>query len=157
MEVSADAEVRTILERGKEFGLQSPSLAAFSVDVVTKVSTCTPEEGIHSIGIFKLPSNLSAEDYCEKFRRLAENFVGLPMIASDLLRYELWLQNKVLDYATPEPMFIIRGESQGWKNLIEIIEVQESEKMILDAELDFGLNTDTEFYTVDVVTKIDKY
>ncbi|KAJ7676534.1 hypothetical protein DFH06DRAFT_1428042, partial [Mycena polygramma] len=162
MEVSADAEVKTILERGKEFGLQSPSLAAFSVDVITKISPCTPEQGINSIGIFKLPGNLSAEDYREKFRRLAENFIEMPLIASDLLRYELassvkWLQNKVLDHPSHEPMLIIRGESQSWKNLIEIIEVQESEKMILDEELDFEINTDAGFYTVDVVTKINKY
>ncbi|KAJ6493903.1 hypothetical protein C8R47DRAFT_1267200 [Mycena vitilis] len=157
MEVSADAEVKTILERGREFGLQSPTLAAFSVDVITKISPCTSEQGINSIGVFKLPGNLSAEDYREKFRRLAENFIEMPLIASDLLRYELWLQNKVLDHPSHEPMLIIRGESQSWKNLIEIIEVQESEKMILDEELDFEINTDAGFYTVDVVTKINKY
>ncbi|KAJ7288872.1 hypothetical protein C8J57DRAFT_1281464 [Mycena rebaudengoi] len=160
--VLQNPEVEKLFDSAKEFGHQKGT-SAFATDVVQKIDHPTTQHGIHSIGIYTVPAHLSLDEYGQKFHRVVENFLALPAVKKNLLKYELWLQKDVLNehgsalgFPTPEPIFIIRAESQNLSNLIELIRVEEAQKVVGDAKADFAFNANASFFTMDIVTKMEK-
>jgi hypothetical protein len=87
-EVLQNPEVKKLFDSAKEFGHQKGT-SAFATDVVQKIDHPTTQHGIHSIGIYTVPAHLSLDEYGQKFHRVVENFLALPAVKKNLLKYEL--------------------------------------------------------------------
>jgi hypothetical protein len=88
LEVLQNPEVEKLFDSAKEFGLQKGT-SAFATDVVQKIDHPTTQHGIHSIGIYTVPVHLSLDEYSQKFHRVVDNFLALPAVKKNVLKYEL--------------------------------------------------------------------
>jgi len=80
--------VQQLVEAAKQFGLQSGA-CVFPADIVSKIDSPSVEDAVHIIGIYKVPRDLTAEEYGQKFNAFVENYVALPAIQKNLVKYEL--------------------------------------------------------------------
>ncbi|KAJ7690884.1 hypothetical protein B0H17DRAFT_1201453 [Mycena rosella] len=163
VEVLLDAEVQKLFQKAEEFGLQSGT-AAFSADVVPKINrNVSTQNPVHILGIYKVPTHLSRDEYGQKFHAFVEKYIALPAIQKNLVRYEVWQQNDAvgdrmqdLGHPVSEPTFLVRAESETLDHVIEYLNDPQARKLVQEAKQDFGFNTNACLFTADVVTKIDK-
>ncbi|KAJ7928351.1 hypothetical protein B0H13DRAFT_2311629 [Mycena leptocephala] len=94
---------------------------------------------------------------------LVDDFVALPIIQKNLMKYGMWLQNNSLDdlirtfdYAAPSPISVLRGECESWDKTLEMMKDPQAQKMLLDAGKDFDFTIGRSLFSMDVVTKIHK-
>ncbi|KAJ7205966.1 hypothetical protein GGX14DRAFT_397247 [Mycena pura] len=165
VEVLADAEVQKLFQKTEDFGLQSATFA-FSADVAPKINrnVTSTQKPVRIVGIYKVPTHLSRDEYGQKFHAFVEKYIALPAIQKNLVRYEVWQQNDAvgdrmmqnLAHPVSEPTFLVRAESETLDHVIEYLNDPQARKLVQDAKQDFGFNTNACLFTADVVTKIDK-
>ncbi|KAJ7847388.1 hypothetical protein B0H13DRAFT_1907318 [Mycena leptocephala] len=87
----------------------------FGVDVVPKVdSGVTPSGGIHVVGFYNVPRQVSFEQHVQNHHALSDNLIALPAMQK---HFRKWQYNKYLDdaiqrFGYPAP-FVYRAESKG--------------------------------------------
>ncbi|KAF7354108.1 hypothetical protein MVEN_01098200 [Mycena venus] len=162
--ILSDTEVQQKIKHAEDFGLQSGA-SAFSIDVESKIERDSPlsvGDRVHIMAIYKVPGGMSTEQYGKGHGTFLEDYAAIPAVQNNLVKLEKWTQNNALDehlhmvgYSRPEPTFIIHGELETWKNVVEFQDA-ESRKVALTANENFGLYTQACVFTADVVTKLDK-
>ncbi|KAJ7676997.1 hypothetical protein DFH06DRAFT_1429002 [Mycena polygramma] len=102
VEMMKDEAVDEIFERAEdEFGLQS-GIYTFSGEVLEKMDPPAElfDENIHLVCLYTVPPVLSVEQHDQEFHKLVDDLFALPVVQKNLLKYELWLQNNILDNHT---------------------------------------------------------
>ncbi|KAF8147310.1 hypothetical protein K438DRAFT_484412 [Mycena galopus ATCC 62051] len=157
-----DATVQKIVANIQESGLLSDS-HSFCMDVLPKIDNPTPASGIHTIGIYQTPPNLPAEKFSQKFLAFIDKWIAHPAVKKNLVNYELWMNNsmfidhmRAFGFSTPEFTCVRRANSKTLDDVKEMIQDSDTQKTILNANDDFGLNQAACFFAADVVTKVDK-
>ncbi|KAF7354238.1 hypothetical protein MVEN_01111600 [Mycena venus] len=164
MAIMNDLEVQKMVKRAEDFGLPSAT-CAFGIDVertMDRVSCVEAADRVHLVCIYKVPENISAEEYSRGFESFTETFPGVPTIQENFVKFEKWLPNNVLDdhlhgvgYSRPDPTFLLHVEFESWENVIAF-QNADSRKPVLAANRDFNLNTRACGFTADLVTKHER-
>ncbi|KAF8175908.1 hypothetical protein K438DRAFT_83296 [Mycena galopus ATCC 62051] len=157
-----DPEVQQKCQAAESFGLLTGT-RAFCADVeqiMDRDSHVAPGDRVHALCIYKVPENLSPEQYGKGFSRYFDDFAALPSIQKNCVKVQKLVQNSTMDahihkvgYSQPEPTFIAFLELETWDNVLDA-HTDEAQKLTLAAKRDFGLNNRGCIFTADLVTKI---
>jgi hypothetical protein len=60
----------------------------FCADVVPKFDSHATPNGIHNVVIYKMPSNVSVEQYPQKYLALIDNWIARPAVWKNLIKFE---------------------------------------------------------------------
>jgi len=160
-----DAGVRKVAEKGHEFGLQSNGYA-FAADVIAKHDNPAPQDGAHLICVYNVPPHISTQEHDQKFEDFIDNFLAVPAVKKNFVRFEMWQHNNMLDddirafgYSASGPAFIHHAIVENWDSALEMMEDPEARQFVINAGnsgKDFNLKTDGYVFHGRVVTKIDK-
>ncbi|KAF8175901.1 hypothetical protein K438DRAFT_1979410 [Mycena galopus ATCC 62051] len=111
----------------ESFGLLTGT-RAFCADVeqiMDRDSHVAPGDRVHLMCIYKVPENISPEQYGKGFSRYFDDFAALPSIQKNCVKIQTLFQNSAVDahidkvgYSQPEPTFIAHIEFETWDNLI---------------------------------------
>ncbi|KAJ7121556.1 hypothetical protein C8R44DRAFT_876945 [Mycena epipterygia] len=142
------AEVQKVVEKGKEFGLHSNSYG-FSAEVVAK----------HDNPALRMQHD-------QKFENFIDNFLSVPAVKKNFVRFEMWQHNHMLDdhirafgYSESGPAFIHHAIIESWDSAMEMMKDPEAQHFVMNAGndgKDFNLKTGGYVFAGRVVTKIDK-
>ncbi|KAF8175909.1 hypothetical protein K438DRAFT_1847264 [Mycena galopus ATCC 62051] len=160
--VLADPEVQRKCEAAESFGLQTGA-RVFSVDaeqVIDRISSVAPENRVHLVCIYKVPENISPEQYGKGVSKFLDDWAALPTVQKNFMKLQKCFPNVAMDahidkvgYSQPEPAFIAHLELETWDNVVDF-QTDEARKLVLDANRDFGLGDRCCIFTADLITKI---
>lgn len=84
--------MQKLFQKAKEFGLQSGT-STFSTDDMPKINrNVSMQNPVRILGIYKVPTHLSHDEYVKNFHTFVEKYVALPAIQKNLVRYEVVCQ-----------------------------------------------------------------
>ncbi|KAJ6554665.1 hypothetical protein B0H19DRAFT_1072026 [Mycena capillaripes] len=175
-----DTEIRELFAPAVGLGFHRTS--SFSAEAFTLVdSNSPPTQHTHrAAGFFKLPPQLSIEQWKQQTAALVDELSALPalhkcwtksqVVHSILMRQAYirlkhsfilqWWQNlefhphsESLGLPPPEPTVILYGESETVKHMTDFSKDPGILKLVLNANNDFGLNIEAHCGSVDVITK----
>ncbi|KAF7359662.1 hypothetical protein MVEN_00690300 [Mycena venus] len=163
-DIFANAEVAQ-LYLGSNFGFNE-NASTFSVEAFTvfERSTSARETGKRGVGIFRLPTHLSPQQFAERSRLYAEQFAPLLAGHADALTsYQVFFQNQNLEHharalrhAGSEPWIVSNlamTDTDTWKTLKEVLEKPEAKQVIKDLMVDFRFGEESYFFSADKVSK----
>jgi hypothetical protein len=165
VELFEDPEVRKTFEKGKEWGLHSSS-SAFSADLTPKIDNPAPENAVHLICLYNVPSTVSSDAHDQSFHQFMDGFVDVPACRKHFVRSEVWQSNNLLDdhirgfgYSPAGPTFIHHAKLTDWDSALEMLKDPAAHTSVLDAGNNgeyFDLKKNAYVFSFHVVTKIDK-
>ncbi|KAJ7846899.1 hypothetical protein B0H14DRAFT_3131087 [Mycena olivaceomarginata] len=160
----AAPEFRQAFEKGKEFGLQTYS-SGFSAEVVAKIDDPAPQDAAHLVCVYNVPPHISSLQHDQKFEDFINNFISVPAVQKNFIRFEMWQPNNMLDdhirafgYSEATPTFIHHARLGNWDSVEEMMTDAAAQQNVLDAGDDgkhFNLKTDGYVFHARLVTKID--
>ncbi|KAJ7265240.1 hypothetical protein C8J57DRAFT_1511799 [Mycena rebaudengoi] len=96
----------------KELGLQTYS-SAFSAKVVAKIDNPAPQDAAHLVCVYNVPPHISSLPHDQKFEDFIDDFLSVPAVWKNFVRFEIWQPNNMLDdhirafgYPEATPTFI---------------------------------------------------
>ncbi|KAJ6502760.1 hypothetical protein C8R47DRAFT_215099 [Mycena vitilis] len=162
--VLSDPEVRSIFEKGKEFGLHNVS-CGLAADIVPKIDKPSPPGCTHFVCVYKAPSRVSEQrQHDQTMDEFFSALLALPGVERNFVNFEMWRNNDVFDdhirafgYSAAATAFVLRADTEHMDNALEILMDPEGQKMMETAESKgLALKTDGYLFHVDVATKLEK-
>ncbi|KAJ7473542.1 hypothetical protein FB451DRAFT_1558720 [Mycena latifolia] len=121
------------------------------------------QDSICLVGIFKAPPHLSKVQFENKLEAVADAFLSLPGATQGLLKYEMFIQNIILNdhiqalgFPAPHPAVLMRTEWESLDQVVEIMRDARVMKLAAGAIEELGIDVDSCTFSADVVTKIDQ-
>ncbi|KAJ7289829.1 hypothetical protein C8J57DRAFT_1278491 [Mycena rebaudengoi] len=151
-------------QKRKELGLQTYS-SAFSAKVVAKIDNPAPQDAAHLVCVYNVPSHISSLPHDQKFEDFIDDFLSVPAVRKNFVRFEMWQPNNMLDdhirafgYPEATPTFIHHARLENWDSVEEMMTDAAARQNVLDAGDDgkhFNLKTDGYVFHARLLTKID--
>ncbi|KAJ7931763.1 hypothetical protein B0H13DRAFT_1957522 [Mycena leptocephala] len=167
-EMLEDPALQKLLAEFDDFGFRTGA-TAFAADVITKIDAPGATADTYLIAIYNRPPHLSAEELAQKMEGWMERISALP-VRDRLSSYSLWLQNDAVDnqlqalgYPAPEPLVVIRADTENLNRMIEIFEHSEVVQLLTEGIRDLGYHRESDnptyscCFSADVATMINNY
>ncbi|KAF7373912.1 hypothetical protein MSAN_00603600 [Mycena sanguinolenta] len=163
-----DPALQKLLTESDDFGFRTGA-TAFAADVITKVEVPGATAGTNVICIYHQPPNMSAGEFAQNMGNLMDK-ISAQSIGECFTHYSLCVQNEAVDkhlqalgYPAPEPLLVVRADSENLDRMIEIFEHSEVAQLLTDGIRDLGFHRDNDnrthscCFSADVATKINNY
>ncbi|KAF8192372.1 hypothetical protein K438DRAFT_2018062 [Mycena galopus ATCC 62051] len=164
--IMSDPEMQKIVQGAQN--LLEAGACTFTVDVqqlVDRDSHVAPGDRVHLLGIYKVPAQMSREEYGQEWHKFMNKYLAIPEVANNHLKLETYFHNTALDdhlhkigFSPAEPMLILHGELETWENVVDLFQGQKEDlrKLVQAANRDFDFSTGSCTFTGDVVIKFEK-